>query len=152
MVSRFEQFAFVISGIYRCIQKIEKDEMIKQGYRGAFAQYLAALNRFEEGLTSAQLCEICDKDKAAVSRIVSEMEEKGLAKRSNPSKYRAKIILTEKGKETAEFVAERARIAVTAVSGDFMTKEQRENFYYTLDTISKNLQKISEEGVPQNEG
>ena len=97
--SRFEQFSFVISGIYREIQKIERDEMIKHGYRGAFAVYFATLKRYEEGLTSAEICELCDKDKAAVSRIIAEMEEKGLAERakSSPRGYRAKIVLTEKG-------------------------------------------------------
>ena len=46
MKTRFEQFSFMISGIYREIQKIERDEMIKHGYRGAFAVYLATLGRY----------------------------------------------------------------------------------------------------------
>ena len=81
MISRFEQFLYIISKIHRQIQKIERAEMVKQGYKGAFAQYLATLRRYEEGLTSSELCEICDKDKAAVSRIIAEMEEKGLIER-----------------------------------------------------------------------
>ncbi len=148
MLTRFEHFSFVISSIYRYIRKIERDEMVKHGYRGAFAQYLAALDKFEGGLTAAQLCDICDKDKAAVSRIVAEMEEKGLAERENKNKYRAKIRLTEKGRSLAKFVAERAAVAVDAVSGEMMTAEERELFSSTLETICKNLQKISAEGVP----
>ena len=149
--SRFEQFSFVISGIYREIQKIERDEMIKHGYRGAFAVYFATLKRYEEGLTSAEICELCDKDKAAVSRIIAEMEEKGLAERakSSPRGYRAKIVLTEKGKEIADFVEKRAMSAVGAVSGEMMTETQREFLYATLDTIYKNLRKVSREGLPQ---
>ena len=85
MISRFEQFSYVISGIHRQIQKIERAEMIKRGYKGAFAQYLATLHRYEEGLTATELCEICDKDKAAVSRILAEMEEKGLLKEKKRS-------------------------------------------------------------------
>lgn len=150
MKTRFEQFSFVISGIYREIQKIERDEMIKHGYRGAFAVYLATLKRYEEGLTSSEICELCDKDKAAVSRIIAEMEEKGLVERAknSPRGYRAKITLTENGKETADFVAKRAMAAVGAVSGETMTESQREIFYATLDTIYKNLRKVSREGVP----
>ena len=153
MISRFEQFTVVISGIYRYIQKLERDEMIKRGYKGAFAQYLATLKRYEEGLTSTELCLVCDKDKAAVSRIISEMEEKGLVQR--PKKairgYRSKITLTEKGRETAEYVFERALAAVQSVSGELMSDEQREIFYLTLDSIYKNLRKVSEEGIPAAE-
>lgn len=148
MLSRFEHFSFVISSIYRYIRKIEHDEMIQHGYRGAFAQYLAALSKFEDGLTSAQICDICDKDKAAVSRIIAEMEDKGLAERESKNKYRSKIRLTEKGRELADFVAKRAAVAVEAVSGELMTAEERELFSATLETICKNLQKVSAEGVP----
>ena len=150
MISRFEQFTMIISGIYRRLQKIEKAEMIKHGYKGAFAQYLATLSRYEEGLTSSELCEICDKDKAAVSRIIAEMEEKGLVQREKKvvRSYRSKITLTEKGKEIADFVKKRAEEAVCAVSGEVMTEKDRETFYQTLDALYKNLQRIGAEGIP----
>ena len=150
MTDRFEQFNLVVSGIYRKLQKIEKAEMVKRGYKGAFAKYLATLSRFEEGLTSTELCEVCDKDKAAVSRIIAEMEEKGLIQREKKAvrSYRSKITLTEKGKETADFVARRAETAICAVSDEAMSEEEREVFYKTLDNIYKNLQKIGLEGLP----
>ena len=149
MISRFEQFSYVISGIHRQIQKIERTEMIKRGYKGAFAQYLATLHRYEEGLTATELCEICDKDKAAVSRIIAEMEEKGLVERQKKvvRTYRSKITLTEKGKETAEFVAERAKLAISTVSDEVMDDRQREMLYSTLDKLYKNLRKVVEEGI-----
>ncbi|MBQ4547256.1 MAG: MarR family transcriptional regulator [Oscillospiraceae bacterium] len=149
MISRFEQFSYVISGIHRQIQKIERAEMIKRGYKGAFAQYLATLHRYEEGLTAKELCEICDKDKAAVSRILAEMEEKGLVEREKKvvRTYRSKITLTEKGRETAEFVAARAKLAISAVSDEVMDEQQREVLYSTLDALYKNLRKVVEEGI-----
>ncbi len=149
MISRFEQFSFVISGIYRYILKLERDEMIKYGYKGAFAQYLAALSRFPEGLTCARLCSICDKDKAAVSRIVTEMEAKGLVVRQGDSErlYRAPVILTETGKEVATYVQERARIAVDAANPD-MSEAERKTFYSALDHIAARLQALSREGIP----
>ncbi|MBR5872575.1 MAG: MarR family transcriptional regulator [Oscillospiraceae bacterium] len=151
MITRFEQFTAVISGIYRYIQKLKRDEMVKRGYKGAFALYLATLKRFDGGLTSTELCEICDKDKAAVSRVIAEMEEKGLVERPKNSvrAYRSKITLTEKGRETADFVAERARLALGAVSGEIMSEEEREKFYKILDGIYLNLRKVGSEGIPQ---
>lgn len=153
MMTRFEQFTAVISGINRYVQKLERDEMIKRGYKGAFAQYLAVLRRYEEGLTSGELCEVCDKDKAAVSRIIAEMEEKALVERNRTAArtYRTKIVLTEKGRSTADYVAERAKAAISAVSDGVMDENQREVFYSTLDVLYKNLQKVSREGIPQGE-
>ena len=153
MTDRFEQFSFIISGIYRKLQKIKREEMVKRGYKGAFAQYLATLSRYEEGLTPTEICEICDKDKAAVSRIIAEMEEKELVQREKKSvrSYRSKIALTEKGKEVADFVAKRAAVAVAAVSGEIMTDEERRFFYSILDTIHQNLLKIGNEGIPTEE-
>lgn len=150
MRSRFEQFTFVISGIYRYIQKIERDEMVKYGYKGAYAQYLVAIHHHPEGLTSSQLCEACDKDKAAVSRVIAEMEQKGLVTRgaAEDSVYRARIRLTDEGLRAARFVDERARAAVLA-AGKGLTDENRTVFYETLGLIAGNLQNLSKEGIPE---
>ena len=150
MVNNFEQFSAVISGIYRYTHKIERNEMVKRGYKGAFAQYLATLRRYEEGLTSTELCEVCDKDKAAVSRIIAEMEEKGLVQRPKKAVrgYRSKITLTEEGKKTADYFYERSRLAVQSLSDSSITDEQKEIFYLTLNTIYEQIRKVSEEGIP----
>ncbi len=150
MLSRFQQFSYVIAEINRQIQKIERDEMIKYGCKGAFAQYLVALLNHPEGLTAARLCQICDKDKAAVSRMVSEMQEKGMVTRSseNNRAYNAPILLTEDGRKAAEHVCMRARAAVKAVGGE-MSDEERRVLYSLLDSIAVKLQRLSEEGIPE---
>ena len=154
MITRFEQFSSSISGIYKHIQKIERDEMVKYGLKGSFAQYLLAIGRYEEGITSSKLCEICDKDKAAISRVVSEMEQKGLIYRQSTGEsdnlYRAMLKLTEKGKEAADHVNERAKIAVE-FAGKGLTDESRQAFYATLSLIASNLQNISKKGIPAHE-
>lgn len=150
MLSRFQQFSYVISEINRQIQKIERDEMIKYGCKGAFAQYLVALLNHPEGLTAARLCQICDKDKAAVSRMVSEMQEKGMVTRGSESTraYNAPILLTEDGRKAAEHVCMKARAAVKAVGGE-MSEEERRVLYSLLDSIAVKLQRLSEEGIPE---
>jgi DNA-binding MarR family transcriptional regulator len=150
MLDRYEQFSFIISVINRKIQKIERDEMIKYGHKGSFAQYLTAMRRHPEGITAAQLSELCDKDKAAVSRVISEMIEKGLVVRntSNDTLYRAKLVLTHEGERIAEFVAKRAMAAVLAV-GNELSDSERKMFYSTLDFISNKLETISKDGIPQ---
>ena len=152
MLQRFGQFTSAISALYRDVQRIERDEMEKQGLRGAFAQYLLAISRYPEGITAAALCEVCDKDKAAVSRIIGEMEAKGLLEKENDgtSQYRAKLRLTPAGQEAAAFVRERASVAVE-LAGNGLSDEDRKIFYSTLELISANLQQICVQGIPRKE-
>ena len=150
MVSRFEHFSASISCIYRYIQKIERMEMEKYGLKGPHAQCLLAMSRYPEGITAAKICEICDKDKAAVSRALAEMEKKGLVLREgkNENLYRAKIRLTEAGEQAAKFVSDRAKVAV-ALAGEGLSDEDRRVFYHALDLIVTNLHNISRNGIPQ---
>lgn len=152
MISRYEQFTFAISCIHRCIQKIEREEMEKCGYKGVFAQYLAAMYRHPEGLTSMQLSEICDKDKAAVSRAVGEMTDMNLIYRQSvtdtDSHYRALLLLTHKGRKAAQYVCDRAQAAVEA-GGEGLSDHSRQIFYESMELIAENLEKISKDGLPQ---
>lgn len=145
MLKRFEQLTFLIYAIYRDIQKIEKEEMEKHSLRGSYAQYLIALDRNPNGLTPARLCEICDKDKAATSRIISELVKLSLVSRG--SGYNATITLTEKGREISGILRERTETAV-ALAGRGLSDSDRELFYAALNTIHSNLREISKNGIP----
>lgn len=132
------------------MMKIEREEMEKYGLRGSYVQYLIAMKRFPEGMTSAKLCDICDKDKAAISRIVAEMENKGLIRRESDKSnmYRAKLVLTEEGNKAADYVCERAEKAVLA-AGKGLDEEDRRIFYGVLAIFEANLRRISREGIPE---
>ena len=148
MVNRFAQFTGAISAIYRDIQKIERDEMEKYGLKGAFAQYLLAMDRHPDGITAAALCEECDKDKAAVSRILTEMESKGLVCRhTGEGPYRARLCLTESGRDAAHYVCRKA-VAAVERAGEGLNGEDRKVFYAALGLIAGNLQTICREGIP----
>lgn len=145
MLNRFSQFSYMISSIHRNIQKIEHDEMVKLGYKGAYAKYLVAMFQQPQGITNSNLCELCDKNKAAVSRIISEMEEKGLVIRNHS--YNALIKLTNKGENLAKYVCAKAELAVKEVSKD-LPNDQRSILYLTLNHLSGAINKISENGLP----
>ena len=149
MVERYEQLSFLVFGIYKSIQKIAKEEMEKHSLRGAYAQYLVAMSHYSEGLTSARLCEICDKDKAATSRFVAEMEEKGLIKREsgNFSMYRAKLTLTEEGQRITDSLLKKVNIAVE-MAGRGLTDENRHVLYSSLGIIKSNLKETCQIGIP----
>ena len=73
MIGRYELLSSSISSMYHDIQKIERVEMAKFGLKGPHAQCLLTRLRHPLGITSAQLCELCAKDKAAISRTVSRV-------------------------------------------------------------------------------
>ena len=148
IIERFEQFTYAVNVIYRCVLKLERDEMEKYGYRASYALYLAILSRFPEGLTATKLSELSDRDKAGISRIVTEMEENGLITRqcNRDNFYRAKLILTERGWEIARHVQKKA-IAAVSEAGGGISDEDRKVFYECLGHIASNLKKISAEGL-----
>ncbi len=147
MLDRFDTFTGYIFAIYRDIQKIQRREMEKQGLKGAYAQYLLALSRHPEGLTAAQLTEECEKDKAAVSRALTELEQKDLVTKSQgANSYRACLTLTAAGKEMAEFVAKQAAHAV-ALASQGLPEADRPVFYGALSRISSILESVAQEGL-----
>ena len=150
MESRYELLSGSISCMYHDIQKIERVEMAKYGLKGPHAQCLLAMLKHPEGITSARLCEVCEKDKAAISRILSELGTAGMIFREdrNGSRYRAKLFLTEQGKAAAETVTEKARLAVE-LAGQGFGEEEREVFYRVLAIIAGNLHRLCRQGLTQ---
>ena len=149
MIGRFEQLSSAISRIYHYIQKIERVEMEKFGLKGPHVQCMLALSRNPEGLTAGQLCTICEKDKAAISRTIVELEKEGMLEReNNGNRYRALLKLNERGMIAAARVDERVRMAVEK-AGEGLTDAQRSVFYHVLSIISANLQSICADGLAE---
>lgn len=148
MVRRYEAFAGSIAKIFRSIQKIENEEMKKYNLKGAFAQYLIVMDRYPEGITPTELYDVTGKDKAIVSRAVSEMIEKGLITKPNVPGYRVPLFLTDKGKEAARYVSERATLAVKKAAVHIGEK-QLDAFYKRLEMLGDNLFELSQNGLEE---
>ena len=148
MESRYGLLSGAISCMYHDIQKIERVEMAKYGLKGPHAQCLLAMKRYPEGITSARLCEVCDKDKAAISRTLAELEAAGMVLRENRngSRYRANLTLTPQGQAAAEAVMEKARLAGEKAGVGF-DEAEREIFYRVLAIIAGNLHKLCRDGL-----
>ena len=151
MVRKYELFSSSVSCMHHDIQKIERTEMAKFGLKGPHAQCLLAMSRYPEGLTAARLCEICEKDKAAISRTLAELEQSGMVLRTdrNGKRYRANLTLTERGKAAAAAVNEKARMAVEQ-AGEGLNDTQREVFYQVLALIAGNLHAICKDGLKES--
>ena len=150
MLNRFAKFSFSISEIDRCWHKLAVTEMAKYELNSPHAVYLNTLYEANpEGVTAAQLAELCGKNKADVSRMIGILEKKGLVQKVavGTNMYRAKLLLTAEGKQAAEHVRKRAAVAVE-LAGSGLSNEERDTFYKALGLITENLQKLSKEGLP----
>lgn len=152
MISKYEVFSTVVSSLYRDIQKIERMEMAKYGLKGPHAQCLVIMERHPAGITATKLCELCERDKAAISRTVAELEEAGLLIRKDIRgiHYRVPLVLTEAGCQAAQNVNAVAFRAVEQ-AGAGLDDAQREIFYHVLGTIAQNLHMISRDGLKEKE-
>ncbi len=145
MFNRFEQFTTAISQIYKSVQKIKTNEVNSYGLKANHVMILFQLKKHENGLTPSMLCELCDVDKAAISRAVKELIGKGFIRNSDSDgrKYRVPLILTDEGEEAALHIEQAIKHAVE-VGGAGLTDRQRAEFYHSLLLIARNLEDYTE--------
>ena len=148
MVERFEKFSYLISELSKLLHKLEAEELMELGVKGPYAIYILALAKSKSGISMPNLSKICARDKADVSRAVAALIEKGLAKKldTEQMKYRAPVILTEKGFLVAERISDKARRAVE-IASEGISDADRKTFYDTLETICSNMTRMSILGV-----
>lgn len=144
MLQRFEAFVTGITVCYKYIQKIKSVEMTELGLKGAHAMCLFFLHHNPQGLTAAQLCQLCAEDKAAISRTLVSLQEKGYI-RTGERKYRFPLRLTEAGTHVAQQLDDQICQWVS-FGGDGLTDEERTVFYKALSHISENLNHKLESG------
>ena len=139
MIDRFEAFVSQITVCYKSIQRIKSYEMADLGLKGTHVMCLFFLNRHPEGLTAARLSVLCEEDKAAISRTLTELCERGYISTGEEHKrYRAAVTLTSAGREVAAAIDLKAEKWVSAI-GEGLSDEERAAFYGALSTISANL-------------
>lgn len=111
--------------------------------KGPHVSCLYYLYKCDGALTLKELCDICDEDKAYISRAIDTLENEGYVECESKTekRYKSPLVLTKKGKDVAEKVARKVdQVVVTAGQG--LTDENRKVFYQSLMLISDNLQKI----------
>ena len=140
MLNRFGAFVTGITACYKYIQRIKTQEMAELGLKGTHMTCLFFLSQNPEGMTAAQLCHLCDEDKAAISRTLAELETKGYLRTQPMSgkKYRAVVQLTEAGFRTAQHMDGMIEDWVS-IGGAGLTDEERADFYRVLEKIAVNL-------------
>ena len=147
MIKRFEDFIGYINVIYRNIEKIKRHRMKEFGLSGNHVMYMTYLAHNPEGLTAAELCQLTSVDKAATSRALSELVEKGFVyypDLKGSKKYRATAVLTESGFAISEKMNEIIQELVEQVARD-MSEEEGRNLYGSLEKISGRIEQIAKD-------
>ena len=141
MQERFETFTVLINRISRDIRKIKNQEMADYHLRSAHVSCLYYVYSLEN-VTSAELCEHCEEDKATISRAVDYLETNGFLLRGTGAKrYKSPLLLTEKGRDAGKRIAEKIGSILETVS-HALTENERIECYGCLSTISRSLEAI----------
>ena len=150
MKERFQTFTVLITGIHRSIRRIKMSAMTVFHLKACHVSCIYYLHK-DGPLTAAELCELCEEDKANVSRALDYLEENGyLAPRPSRRRYRIPLELTEKGSEVGRYIAERID-DVLQVSSAGVCEADLAIMYESLATIGKNLQNICDSNITETE-
>lgn len=143
MENRFQIFTILINQISRSIHQIKSKEMKQFDLKSSHVSCLYYLYKSNGILTSKHLCDMCNEDKALISRSLLELEKKGLCILNEKTKrYRAPIVLTKEGLKIGKYIEERIdSLLELATLG--VKEEAREAMYSSLEQICRNLEAIN---------
>lgn len=143
MKNRFETFTTQIAKISRNIRKIKTEEMEEFNLKSPHVSCLYYLYKQKGTLTARELCDICDEDKAAISRSIDYLENNGYLNCDSKTekRYKSPLSLTEKGENVGKLIADKIDNILDFASQG-LSEEDREVFYNSFILISNNLQKI----------
>lgn len=145
MKDRFKSFTLLIKNISRSIKKIKTEEMKSYNLKSPHVSCLYYL--YKEGpLTTKELVDICEEDKASVSRTIDYLEAENyiLTETGGRKKYKCLLKLTEKGKEVGKRLSNKIDNILDQVSIG-LSEENREIMYQCLGKVSENLKTVTEE-------
>ena len=142
---RFNRFCSLLCGATKSIQKLKSKYMMHYGLTSAHTMCIRYLDASIDGLTRMELAEMCDIDKAQISRTVNELCAKGYLTEteSENNNYRKRLKLTPMGKDTADEINKAIKEIHAFVSKD-LDEEQLMTFYTTFDLICTRLKQAEE--------
>ena len=146
MFDRFEKFTLLINNIIRSIHKIKSEEMQKFNLKSTHVSCLYYLYREKNKLTAKELCNICNEDKAAISRAIEYLEKNNYVncESKNEKRYKSPLMLTEKGQALGKLISDKID-QILKLASNGLNEEKRKLFYDCLTLISTNLENFVKE-------
>lgn len=143
MENRYQIFTVLLNQITRSIHKIKTEQMIQFDLKSAHVSCLYYLYTLDKELTSKELCDACNEDKAHISRALDDLEKKGYITCSDikAKRYRSPLRLSQKGKEVGKYITSTIENILFKAS-EGLSLEQRNTMLFCLECISENLNEI----------
>lgn len=145
MEERYKTFTLVVTNIRRNIHKIQLREMAQFNLKSHHLSCIYYLYK-AGSLTAKQLCDICQEDKANISRALDHLETNGylLCRSTAKKRYNTPFELTEEGKKIGALLSSKID-SMTKSAEEGLSDEEKEILYRSLSVIDSNLQKICQE-------
>ena len=131
-----------VQQIKKHIDKFLDNELINTGISRLEAVYIGCL-KDNTGISLIELTNLVHFDKANTTRVISELELKGLVTRKVDEKdtRKYKIYLTEKAKELEIFILN-SKLKLNKIAFEGVSNKEKEVFEQTLEKIIENLNNI----------
>ena len=151
MKKQYDDFVHYINTIFKDIQKLKTFDEKNLGLKSSQVMCLFYLGQSEGGLTSSELCEKCKEDKAAVSRNLAYLTERGYVtvQGDDSQKYKLRNVLTDDGME-AYIKLEDVMDGARDLFSKGISAREMARFYKTLDKLNANLEKFFNEKEKQS--
>ncbi len=148
MQDYFEIFSLAIERIGKNLRRYKDGRAGELGLRGIHVMLLYQLEKSgESGMTAAKLAEACAVNRAFVSRMVVELLEDGFIAYADGEaggrRYRSRLILTERGRQTVEKMDRRIAEAITDLGSETNARDMV-IFYSVLSKIDRRLAALAE--------
>ncbi|MBO5712365.1 MAG: winged helix-turn-helix transcriptional regulator [Acholeplasmatales bacterium] len=146
MKQRYQDFTVLITKISRSIKRIKTFEMEEINLKSPHVSCIYYLYR-EGGLTAKELCDICEEDKAQISRAIDYLEENEYVYcvENSKKRYKTQLFLTDKGMDAGKFVASKIDNILLCID-EVLKEEERQSMYNSLSKISNCLEDICKKG------
>ena len=146
MKQRYQDFTVLITKISRSIKRIKTFEMEEINLKSPHVSCIYYLYR-EGGLTAKELCDICEEDKAQISRAIDYLEgnEYVYCVENSKKRYKTQLFLTDKGMDAGKFVASKIDNILLCID-EVLKEEERQSMYNSLSKISNCLEDICKKG------
>ena len=140
MKEKYQKFSLLMANINRSIRRIKSEETAEFDLKGPHASCLYYLYK-EQDITPKRLCELCETDKACISRAIDYLEHNGYLHKRLKRRYKSPISLTERGREVGARIAEKID-SIFATIGEGLSEEQKKVLFEALETISSRLREF----------
>lgn len=146
---RFEQFATLISGIYRDIQKLKTKWTEPLGMKSVHIFWVYLLKNHPEGLSASELSRHSQSNRSLVSREIQELINLGYVYAEETPKqrrYGQKLRLTESGLAVAQRISDASLEIQSAVNAG-IPEDDLITLYRTLEILMRNFHTLADESL-----